>query len=87
MSEILFTETGFAHYVYWQNQDRKTLKKINKLLQSIARDGVLSGDGKPEKLKHKDGEYSRRIDSENRLVYEFSNDQITVKSCRGHYED
>jgi toxin YoeB len=87
MSEILFTETGFAHYVYWQNQDRKTLKKINKLLQSIARDGVLSGEGKPEKLKHKDGEYSRRIDSENRLVYEFSNDQITVKSCRGHYED
>jgi toxin YoeB len=87
MSEILFTETGFAHYVYWQNQDRKTSKKINKLLQSIARDGVLSGEGKPEKLKHKDGEYSRRIDSENRLVYEFSNDQITVKSCRGHYED
>ncbi len=87
MSKILFAEEGWADYVYWQNQDRKTLKKINKLLQSIARDGVLSGEGKPEKLKHKDGEYSRRIDSENRLVYEFSNDQITVKSCRGHYED
>ena len=87
MSKILFAEEGWGDYVYWQNQDRKTLKKINKLLQSIARDGVLSGEGKPEKLKHKDGEYSRRIDSENRLVYEFSNDQITVKSCRGHYED
>lgn len=44
MSKILFAEEGWADYVYWQNQDRKTLKKINKLLQSIARDGVLSGE-------------------------------------------
>ena len=87
MSKIIFTETGFSHYVYWQGQDRKTLKKINRLLQSISRDGVLEGEGKPEKLKHKEGEYSRRIDSENRLVYEFSDDKITVKSCMGHYED
>ena len=87
MSKIMFTELGFEHYVYWQNQDRKTLKKINRLLQSIGRDGVLNGEGKPEKLKHKDGEYSRRIDDENRLVYEFENDKITVKACRGHYED
>ena len=44
-------------------------------------------EGKPEKLKHKDGEYSRRIDDENRLVYEFENDRIIVKACRGHYEE
>ena len=87
MSKIVFTEIGFAHYVYWQGQDKKTLKKINKLLQSIERDGALNGEGKPEKLKHKNGEYSRRIDEQNRLVYEFSDDRITVKSCRGHYED
>lgn len=87
MSDIVFTEIGFDHYVYWQTQDRKTLQKINKLLRSISRDGVLKGEGKPEKLKHKKGEYSRRIDEENRLVYEFTAERITVKSCRGHYED
>lgn len=60
MSRIIFTETGFAQYVYWQGQDKKTLKKINRLLQSISRDGALGGEGKPEKLRHKDSEYSRR---------------------------
>lgn len=47
----------------------------------------LEGEGKPERLKHKDGEFSRRIDSENRLVYEFADGTITVKACRGHYDD
>lgn len=83
MSNIVFTETAFEHYVYWQSQDKKTLQKINKLLKSISREGALVGEGKPEKLKHKDDEYSRRIDKENRLVYEYSED----KACRGHYED
>lgn len=87
MSKIIFTEIGFSQYVFWQGQDKKTLKKINKLLQSISRDGALEGEGKPEKLRHKEGEYSRRIDEKNRLVYEFSDDKITVKSCIGHYED
>ena len=87
MSKIIFTEIDFSHQVYWQTQDKKILKKINKLLQSISRDGALEGEGKPEKLKHKEGEYSRRIDDKNRLVYEFSEDKITVKACRGHYED
>lgn len=87
MSKIVFTEIGFSQYVYWQGQDKKTLKRINRLLQSIRRDGVLEGEGKPEKLKHKEGEYSRRIDEKNRLVYEFYDDTITVKSCMGHYED
>ncbi len=87
MSEITFSEEGWDDYIYWQTQDKKTVQKINKLLKSISRDGALRGEGKPEKLKHKDGEYSRRIDKENRLVYEFSEDKITVKTCRGHYED
>ena len=87
MSEITFSEEGWDDYLYWQVQDKKTLQKINRLLKSISRDGALEGEGKPEKLKHKDGEYSRRIDKENRLVYEFSEDKITVKACRGHYED
>lgn len=87
MSRIMFTEIGLSHYIYWQTQDKKTLQKINKLLKSISREGPLEGEGKPERLKHKEGEYSRRIDSENRLVYEFSEETITVKACRGHYEE
>lgn len=87
MSEITFSEEGWDDYIFWQTQDKKTVQKINKLLKSISRDGALRGEGKPEKLKHKEGEYSRRIDKENRLVYEFSEDKITVKTCRGHYED
>lgn len=48
---------------------------------------ATEGEGKPERLKHKVGEFSRRIDSENRLVYEFADDTITVKACLGHYDD
>ena len=87
MSDILFTELGFEHYVYWQLQDKKTLRKINQLLKSIERDGAMSGEGKPEKLKYADNEYSRRIDAKNRLVYEVTGDQIKVISCKGHYEE
>ena len=87
MSRIIFTEKGFEQYLYWQGEDRKTLRKINSLLKSIDRDGVLRGEGKPEKLKHKKGEYSRRINDEDRLVYEIVNGDICVKACRGHYEE
>lgn len=79
-----FTEIGFEHYKYWQTHDRKTLNKINRLLQSIERDGAMFGEGKPERLKYGAG-YSRRIDDANRLVYEIENDIITIKACRGHY--
>lgn len=83
---ILFTETGWEQYTEWQ--DRKIIKRINQLLKSINRDGALQGIGKPELLKYnKSGLYSRRIDEANRLVYEIRNDQIIVKSCKGHYED
>ena len=87
MSRIIFTENGFSHYLYWQEQDRKTLRKINKLLQSISRDGALNGEGKPEKLKHIEERYSRRIDSTNRLVYKVEDNKITVIPCRGHYDE
>jgi len=87
MSKITFTETAFAQYLYWQTQDKRTLKKINRLLQSIDRDGALNGIGKPELLKHLGGDYSRRIDEQNRLVYTMAEDTIIVKACKGHYED
>lgn len=86
--QITFAEDGWSQYLYWQSQDKKTIKRINQLLQSVERDGALQGIGKPELLKHgKAGLYSRRIDETNRLVYEISGNQIIVKSCKGHYED
>ena len=87
MSSTIFTEEGWSDYLYWQEQDRKTLRKINKLLQSISRDGALNGEGKPEKLKHIEERYSRRIDSTNRLVYKVEDNKITVSTCRGHYDE
>lgn len=85
---ILFTDTGWNQYIEWQGQDKKIVKRINQLLKSIDRDGAIQGIGKPELLKHnKSGLYSRRIDEANRLVYEMSDNQIIVKSCKGHYED
>ena len=85
---ILFTDTGWEQYTEWQGQDKKTIKRINQLLKSIDRDGTLQGIGRPELLRHdKSGLYSRRIDEANRLVYEIHDNQIIVKSCKGHYED
>ena len=87
MSNIVFTEIAFEQYRHWLDKDRKAVKKINDLLKRIEREGPLKGLGKPEKLKHKDGEYSRRINEADRLVYETDGDNIIVKSCKGHYED
>ena len=86
--KITFAEDGWSEYLYWQTQDKKIIKRINQLSQSIERDGALHGIGKPESLKYgKCGSFSRRIDESNRLVYEISDNQIIVKSCRGHYKD
>ena len=87
MSDITFTETAFSQYLYWQTQDKRTLKKINRLLQSIDRDGPLNGIGKPEILKYLGDNYSRRIDEQNRRIYSIAEDTIIVKVCKGHYED
>ena len=83
----VFSDIAFADYVAWQSSDRKTWQKINELIKSIERDGAMKGTGKPEKMKHEKGKYSRRIDHANRLVYQVSNDTITILSCKGHYED
>ena len=87
MNDFTFTGQGFSDYLYWQTQDRKTLKKINTLSADIQRDGVMQGTGKPEPLKYRPG-YSRRIDEQNRLVYDIDEMQnIRIISCRGHYEE
>ncbi|WP_315274150.1 Txe/YoeB family addiction module toxin [Selenomonas sputigena] len=87
MSRITFTERGFQQYLEWQNMDKRMLKRINELLKSIERNGAMGGIGKPEKLKRKNGEYSRRMDAVNRLIYEVEENNIIVKACKGHYED
>lgn len=87
--ELTFDSKGWNDYLYWQTQDRKTLKKINSLLEDIKCNGALRGIGKPELLKHgKSGLYSRRIDETNRLIYGIDESQnIKIISCKGHYED
>ncbi len=89
MADFSFTEKVWEQYVYWQTQDQKTLKKINRLIINIKQNGALQGIGKPELLKHdKSGLYSRRIDDSNRLIYGIDKLQnIRIISCKGHYED
>ena len=85
MRRITFTAEAWDTYVYWQSQDKKTLKRINELLKSAQRT-PFEGIGKPEALKENlTGFWSRRIDEGNRLVYEVSDAAIAVVSCRYHY--
>lgn len=81
----IWSDEGWEDYLYWQSQDKKTLKKINSLIKSIERNGVMGGEGKPEALKYTEG-YSRRIDEKNRLVYNITDGVLEITSCRGHYE-
>ena len=74
-------------YIYWQTQDKKTLKRINQLIKDISRN-PLEGIGKPEPLKGSlTGFWSRRIDKEHRLVYAIEENSVLLISCRGHYDD
>ena len=85
MSDVTFSERAWEDYLYWQNQDRKTLKRINSLIKETQR-SHYSGSGKVEPLKgNLHGYWSRRIDEVNRLVYRVSGDTIEIVSCRGHY--
>lgn len=87
MNNIMFTERAWEEYCYWQNQDRKTLKRINQLLIDIKRN-EFAGIGKPEPLKNDlRGFWSRRIDEANRIVYRIVNEQIEIVQCKGHYND
>jgi toxin YoeB len=85
--KVVFTETAIKEYLEWQNQDKKTLKKINELIKDIQRNGLSVGIGKPEPLKHIKA-FSRKIDDANRLVYIGNENQdLEIISCEGHYED
>ena len=82
----LWTDDGWADYLYWQSQDKKTLKRINELIKdNIERNGALNGIGKSEALKYRKG-FSRRIDETNRLIYAIDeNGVLWIISYRGHY--
>ncbi|MFH8517600.1 Txe/YoeB family addiction module toxin [Streptomyces gelaticus] len=84
--KLIWHESAWADYVWWQTQDRKVLKRINALIQDVARNGN-EGIGKPEPLRHGfHGYWSRRISShEHRLVYRVVEDEVRIVSCRYHY--
>lgn len=85
--KLLWDESAWEEYCYWQAQDKKTLAKINKLIKDIMRN-PYDGLGKPEPLKGDlSGSWSRRIDSVNRITYYEENGIITIASCKGHYDD
>ena len=82
---IFWTDEAWQSYLYWQTQDKKTLKRINRLIADTQRN-PFEGIGKPEALKENlTGFWSRRIDDTNRLVYAVSHDAVTIISCRYHY--
>ena len=87
MRDLIFKQTAWEDYLYWQTQDKKTLKRINRLLQDINRN-EYEGIGAPEPLKHDlSGWWSRRIDEANRLVYRIKDDTIEIAQCGAHYRD
>lgn len=83
----LWQDEAWEEYLYWQTQDKKTLKKINKLLSSIDRNGY-HGIGKPERLTgNLSGYLSVRIDEKNRIVFRIVDDSIEIIQCGTHYRD
>jgi toxin YoeB len=84
--KLVGDQNAWDDYVWWQTQDRKLLRRINLLIQDIARNGN-DGIGKPEPLKHGfRGYWSRRITDEHRLVYKVVEDEIRIAQCRYHYQ-
>ena len=83
---LQWTPDGWADYVYWQTEDRKTLRRINKLIKDMLRT-PFQGIGKPEPLRYDLAEdWSRRIDDANRIVYAVKEDVLIIVQCRTHYE-
>ena len=85
---VSFTMQGLNDYIYWQTEDKRTLKKINQLIRDIARNGY-TGIGSPEPLRgNLSGYWSREIDEKNRIVYRIKeNEDIEIIQCKGHYSD
>ncbi|MEW8030670.1 MAG: Txe/YoeB family addiction module toxin [Candidatus Thiodiazotropha endolucinida] len=82
---LIFSEHACEDYLYWERADKKTLRRINQLIQAIQRE-PFSGIGKPEPLRHGlSGYWSRRIDEEHRIVYKVTDDSLLIAQLRYHY--
>ena len=87
MDDVVFKKLAFEEYLYWQTQDKKTLKRINAIIKDISRN-ENNGIGKSEALRgNLSGFWSRRIDEKNRLIYKIVDNKITIYNCKGHYDD
>lgn len=83
----LWYDEAWADYLYWQSQDKRTLKRINQLIKDIERN-PSSGIGKPEPLKGElSGLWSRRINAVDRIIYSVNDGNLIIYSARGHYGD
>jgi len=83
--KLIFSENAWDDYLYWQKTDKKKLERINQLISDIKR-SPYEGIGKPESLKYAlSGYWSRRIDSEHRLVYRTENESVYIAQLRYHY--
>jgi len=86
MMRITFSKNAWDDYVSWQREDKKILRKINDLIKDIQRT-PFEGLGKPESLKFDlSGYWSRRIDLEHRLVYQYQDNELLIYSCKFHYD-
>lgn len=86
MRAIRFVPAAWDAYLYWQDRDKKTLKRLNLLITAASRD-PFSGIGKPESLRGElSGYWSRRVDDANRLVYRASDAELVIIACRFHYD-
>ncbi len=83
--KLAWTDEAWKDYIFWQTQDTKTVKRINKLIVETKRQS-FEGIGKPEPLRESlSGFWARRIDDTNRLVYSVDEEFLTIISCRYHY--
>ncbi|MCC6136725.1 MAG: Txe/YoeB family addiction module toxin [Candidatus Contendobacter sp.] len=86
LSRISWTLAAWEDYQYWQGQDRKTLKRLNRLIEDCLRE-PFAGIGKPESLKENLSDFwSRRIDDSNRLIYRVDGEDLVIIACRYHYD-
>lgn len=84
---LIWHDAAWAEYLYWQNQDKKTLKRINQLIKDIERN-PFTGIGKPEPLKgNLSGFWSHRINDHHRLIYTIQGENCVIAQCKGHYDD
>ena len=82
-----WSDEGWEDYLYWQTQDRRTLKRVNELIKDIERD-PFRGKGKPEPLRYEwQGYWSRRINEKDRIIYRIHNNQLEIAACKSHYDD